>query len=544
MRVAGLGLDDRLQSSLQFYFEVECKSDYVFVDRGADFIIADLDGYGAKDLLVKYRNANPDQPIVLLSLKGINNEDNKSIVCLRKPFNMQQLSSALSEITERLRPNQQTILKTEKPDTAAILSGHDKMKQVEAAAKEEEQKRAGLKEPSLANRKNRPSTKVTKPGTVTALSGHDKMKQVEAAAKEEEQKRTEKIKPTFANRKSRPLSKEVKQDTVIAVSAQNRKKQVEAAAKEEKLKRAGKKQPPLVNRKNKPSANVVKRDEKPKSVVKQNISGIRPDNLSDRTKKSSESEQREATKTSRKTSVVERRHYAALSLSKRDMRKLMSTAPDVTADSTQEIAKAEYDPGDFLQGPLMHACKQAKQKKRGVILKARDDSIVIIPERGLAQTKMNENHLRALSSLPMNPDSFSVELLRKKQTTQLNGVLQYSLESLLWKTAVFAARGRVPVGTDLMAPVYLKCWPNLTRLLLFPNALRIAALWVNRPCSLLQAAQVLAIPQRDVFGFYSAAHVLGLTQISDSESFSSKEPVKKPRKRGLLGSILKRLRKN
>jgi hypothetical protein len=59
------------------------------------------------------------------------------------------------------------------------------------------------------------------------------------------------------------------------------------------------------------------------------------------------------------------------------------------------------------------------------------------------------------------------------------------------------------------APVRLRSWPNLNRLTLPPEAMRIAGLWSRGPQSLRETVRQLGIPQRYVFAFYSACAALG-----------------------------------
>jgi CheY-like chemotaxis protein len=84
------------------------------------------------------------------------------------------------------------------------------------------------------------------------------------------------------------------------------------------------------------------------------------------------------------------------------------------------------------------------------------------------------------------------------------------LEAFLWKLALYTYRGRLPQGTDVQEPVYLRYWPNLTRLEPVPNGMRIASLWSRQPASLASLIGRLRIPQRQVFAFYAAANSIGL----------------------------------
>lgn len=92
-------------------------------------------------------------------------------------------------------------------------------------------------------------------------------------------------------------------------------------------------------------------------------------------------------------------------------------------------------------------------------------------------------------------------------------------------------------------PVVLRHWPNVTRLLLTPNALRIAALWMAQPRSLLSTAKALRIPLSHALSFYSAAHALGLITgpKRQVDFLFQPEPVAEDQRRGLFSGILSKL---
>jgi hypothetical protein len=90
-----------------------------------------------------------------------------------------------------------------------------------------------------------------------------------------------------------------------------------------------------------------------------------------------------------------------------------------------------------------------------------------------------------------------------------NLLLQLELEAFLWRLALHTYSGYLPKGIDVNKPVYLKYWPNLTRLEPTPNAMRIASLLCRQPVALAFIVRILNIPQRHVFNFYAAANAAG-----------------------------------
>jgi hypothetical protein len=99
--------------------------------------------------------------------------------------------------------------------------------------------------------------------------------------------------------------------------------------------------------------------------------------------------------------------------------------------------------------------------------------------------------------------------LRENAKPDKNVLLQLETEAFLWKLALYTYGGYLPEGIDINKPVYLKYWPNLTRLEPTPNAMRIASLLCRQPVALAFIVRILNIPQKHVFNFYAAANAIG-----------------------------------
>ncbi|MBU2759986.1 response regulator [Acidithiobacillus sulfurivorans] len=126
-----------------------------------------------------------------------------------------------------------------------------------------------------------------------------------------------------------------------------------------------------------------------------------------------------------------------------------------------------------------------------------------------------------------------------------------SLQSLLWQVAAWTANGRLNQKLQLNAPVQLKQWPNLTRLPMLPDALRLAAFLARSPASPALTVKMLRIEPRDLFNFLAAADSLELLRYNtpenpgnivrmphDSASLETEIPAAK---RSFLGRLLKRI---
>lgn len=234
-------------------------------------------------------------------------------------------------------------------------------------------------------------------------------------------------------------------------------------------------------------------------------------------------------------------YAAAMKLGEQHVQAFIGSAPDIDAEDPRQVAKAQFDPDRFLVGAVSHAAAMAARTGQPVKVSGNGWDIVIRrnPDRVFVDTKQLQ--LRTLATLPLQGE-IKTEVLDQRKTRTFDGV-KWRLSALQWTLALMAARGRVPVGTELHTKVKLTQWPNLTRLQAFPNAMRISSLWSRQPISLLDSASTLGISQRYVFAFYAAVQSLGLVEIPYTESTAPQVTTNRPanRRRGLFRKILAHL---
>jgi hypothetical protein len=238
-------------------------------------------------------------------------------------------------------------------------------------------------------------------------------------------------------------------------------------------------------------------------------------------------------------------HRAAMHLDERSANIYIGSAPDINPENQQEVANAQYEPQNFLQSHLKQASLTADSKRCNVILNCPQGSITISFKSTRVLLNISEQKLRTLSTVPILEGTISLSLGERGDQLAKNDSGQVvDSEALMWKTALWASRGRVPAGTSFLAPVIMRRWPNLPKLMVFPHALRVAALWAREPYSLIDTAKYLNIPQRNVFAFYSAAHAIGLADIGETTMASPKRPSPSDtrERKGLLNRIINRLR--
>lgn len=211
------------------------------------------------------------------------------------------------------------------------------------------------------------------------------------------------------------------------------------------------------------------------------------------------------------------------------------TRGDLSAEQLAD-ASLRYDPAQHLVGVLKDAYLVSCKWQVPTHLETPAGRVTVDGTTNLIYCEFAADKFAAMVRQPMDKRpktrAFSRQEFADLQDTLTRTALVQRLDHVLWQTALETAAGRLPTGVDAAAPVYLKHWPNLTRLHRTPHALRIAALWTTKGASLTETAQTLKIAQRHVFAFYSAA--LALDLITDDAGQVRRAQRKSKGNRGLL----------
>ncbi len=216
-------------------------------------------------------------------------------------------------------------------------------------------------------------------------------------------------------------------------------------------------------------------------------------------------------------------HKVAMMLDEQGFKSYLGHRDDIDPSNPAQLATVFYDPKDYLQGHIQSVIKLAFARKEPMRLETPWKAITILPEQNRVHIVADEAQVRAACGIPFrNIVGLNVDTDSRKQVVNIKPVEQQGVEQILrspdlvrldaflWKIALLTSKGRLPEGVDLNQAFFLKRWPGMTRLLLPPHAMRIAALLVQKPYSLFEASQKMGIRQQYVFAFVSAAHALGL----------------------------------
>ncbi len=255
------------------------------------------------------------------------------------------------------------------------------------------------------------------------------------------------------------------------------------------------------------------------------------------------------------------KHQAAMQLSEGAFNTYIGNIPGVDVNDPKQLPNAGYRPKDYFQTIIQSAVDSSLKTGQPIKIINGWKPMYLFPDRrevwldaddkqlrSFAGLRLAENGILGIKAVPVDPNLIELPGVCEDDS----GFDPYSwqkyqdFDAFCWKLACWASKGRYPDTLDFTVPVYLKHWPNFTRLLITPHALRIAALLVKEPRTMQNTAEVLAIKPQYVFIFVSAAASLGLVGQAMRESDVLEEPseLKPSSQKSILGRIISKLRGN
>ncbi len=242
------------------------------------------------------------------------------------------------------------------------------------------------------------------------------------------------------------------------------------------------------------------------------------------------------------------KHRTARDLTESNFSAYIGNIEGVDFSDSEQVLKASYNPKSYFLGYVQSALKACKANNRVLKLNSSWKPLIIFPNTHEVWLDAEDKQLRAFAGLAIkNNGAKSMSLSPIDQdVSSLNNKMEgfYDIDHFLWKLAVWTSKGRYPDNLDINKPVYLVQWPNFTRLVVTPHAMRIAALLIEEPRTAMNIAKVLSIKPQYVFVFISAANVLGLVGQArrQVDELIAAPEVKPSKTKGLLSRILSRLR--
>jgi len=221
--------------------------------------------------------------------------------------------------------------------------------------------------------------------------------------------------------------------------------------------------------------------------------------------------------------------------------------------------KLYYVQKQYLLVYIISAVKKAREKNMVVRINTSWSAIYIFPVQRLIWIDEEEDIIRDYCITPLSDleaqekgkGAVTITYMRALSSPdfipQEHGFSSdyfYHIESFIWMLALWTSAGRLPKGINIDEPIFLRNWPNLTRLIVTPHAMRISALLISQPRTLFNTASALQIELKYVLAFYSAAHAIGIAgQVKGrAEAFIAPAPVVRNKSSNLLQRLLNKLK--
>jgi hypothetical protein len=243
------------------------------------------------------------------------------------------------------------------------------------------------------------------------------------------------------------------------------------------------------------------------------------------------------------------KHQAAMQLNEKGFNAFIGSVSGLDVNDPKQFAVAKYNPKDYFQSHVESAFRISREQGEIMQLNSNWNPVIIFPQNNEVWLDVDDKQLRSFAGLVITSvlaDKISTTPLTFESSSESRALEKFhTMDAFLWKVACWASKGRYPIAIDVTQPVYLKHWPNFTRVLITPHALRISSLLIRGPRTLGNVAEVLNIKPQYVFVFISAAYALGLTGQARRESDVLLVPpieIKENKNKGLLSRIMSKLR--
>lgn len=211
-----------------------------------------------------------------------------------------------------------------------------------------------------------------------------------------------------------------------------------------------------------------------------------------------------------------------------DFSAVCGATEDIDCNDETQVSRLLLPLEGRLLATLQAALAQAEAANQPVAVRYKESTLAIFHPGGSAvAVPVGDNVLQRLSQAVFAVNALILDKLPPHNVPR-PGPAAVHPDVLVWKVAAWTYRGRLPMGLHPNQRVYLRHWPNLTRFLPLPDAMRIAALLNEQPMSMSRVAEALKVPQRHVFAFCACCHAIGLLDVAKRAADHLVEPPPAP----------------
>lgn len=212
-----------------------------------------------------------------------------------------------------------------------------------------------------------------------------------------------------------------------------------------------------------------------------------------------------------------------------------------------------YDAENVLHGVIVRAVNQARATGFSMRLDLVPEPLYLLPGRRQIRTRLTFPQLMGLALQPVDqlrrlfPGIVLEPVPCPRPPDDIETAPWYGFEDFIWQTVIYACRGNLNGRIPPDLPFRLRFWPNVTRLTLPPNGVRICALLEKRPASANEIPELLSVPRFEAYAMISALHAIGALEKAKraAKTVEAAPPPQSETDRGVfavIGKMLKRLR--
>lgn len=225
----------------------------------------------------------------------------------------------------------------------------------------------------------------------------------------------------------------------------------------------------------------------------------------------------------------------------------LGNLPDMDFDDPKQWTQASFEPKNHLLSYVLSACKIACHQHHAQQLSSMWKPLMIFPDSRKVWLDADDKQLRVFAGMEHKLFANTIALSPIDEAANVFSQAAdkfQDIDAFIWKLSIWTSKGRFPANIDPNLPVFLKQWPNFTRLMLIPDAMRIAALLIKSPRTCLEIVRVLHVRPQYVFAFITACQSLGILGQSQRQAdlMLSPEPPRPNQKQSLFSKILQKLR--
>jgi hypothetical protein len=199
-------------------------------------------------------------------------------------------------------------------------------------------------------------------------------------------------------------------------------------------------------------------------------------------------------------------------LSDQEVLQRCGNASDIDFTKSVERRSVFLNPEDSLLVKITEAVELAQKVEQPVEITGLPGKMFFFPEDHVFYSTFADDFLNQLALTRFGYQEIDIEPQEGFELEDKSKHLSESAESLIWKVAIWTARGRLLNGMDPEKLLQLTTKPDFDRFLTLPNCEAISDVWAGHSVSALDIVKILDVPQRVVFAFMSGAYSLGWFQ--------------------------------